>query len=76
MMTKTTGATGIRIGYSLASRPSAKRKPSRVMRTCHHRAPCGNACILNGNWPHCYHTCRNERCQQCHGERFRVRRAK
>lgn len=43
--------------------------------TCQGKTPCGGKCELNARYRHVYHTCRNENCLHCHGERFRFGRA-
>lgn len=69
-MTDDTHPAAIPTGSSFAPKP--RRKAAyRTYRKCSSVAPCGSDCILNANASHVYHTCRDARCEQCHGERFR-----
>lgn len=63
-------------GWNVSLKPKRRAKSlEKYYSKCSHRSPCGGECILNGNLPHVYHTCRKEACQYCHGwERFKVRR--
>lgn len=46
-----------------------KREPG----DCSSKAPCGELCCLDSHVRHQFHACANERCGQCHGDRFRMR---
>jgi hypothetical protein len=45
---------------------------SELDHSCPLKCPCGGKCILRADRRHFFHTCRNEHCQHCHGDkRFR-----
>lgn len=59
-------------GFSFVPKPRRKLT-YRTYRSCRHKAPCGNACVLNGNVIHSYHGCKSAECGHCHGRaRFRL----
>lgn len=64
--------TAGQVAYSFSFAPKPRRKVTyRTYRACRLKAPCGNACVLNGNVIHSYHACKECACGVCHGERFR-----